>query len=245
MDECVRFAGEELSFADLVGRFEAAFNSIEQLLRSRHNEDNRVSFVQLLEMEWPGRNAKNTVYRDLRRFADLRNTLVHNRIDRDHDFAIPTPRTVLRIEAILNDLGEVKLAIPLFQRQVETLQTIDTLEQVLNRINQTGITQFPVYADETFAGVLTRRGILKWLASVGLNHGTDCSGLRSVPVGVLLQSEEHPENHRFIPRNTPLMKMGEMIDHQPGLETLLITQNGKPTEKLLGIANRLDIHAAI
>ena len=81
-------------------------------------------------------------------------------------------------------LGEVKLAIPLFQRQVETLQTIDTLEQVLNRINQTGITQFPVYADETFAGVLTRRGILKWLASVGLNHGTDCSGLRSVPVGV-------------------------------------------------------------
>jgi CBS domain-containing protein len=245
MDECVRFAGEELSFADLVGRFEAAFNSIEQLLRSRHNEDNRVSFVQLLEMEWPGRNAKNTVYRDLRRFADLRNTLVHNRIDRDHDFAIPTPRTVLRIEAILNDLGEVKLAIPLFQRQVETLQTIDTLEQVLNRINQTGITQFPVYADEIFAGVLTRRGILKWLASVGLNHGTDCSGLRSVPVGVLLQSEEHPENHRFIPRNTPLMKMGEMIDHQPGLETLLITQNGKPTEKLLGIANRLDIHAAI
>jgi hypothetical protein len=66
-----------------------------------------------------------------------------------------------------------------------------------------------------------------------------------VLVGVLLLSEEHPENHRFIPRNTPLMKMGEMIDHQPRLETLLITQNGKPTEKLLGIANRLDIHAAI
>jgi hypothetical protein len=41
------------------------------------------------------------------------------------------------------------------------------------------------------------------------------------------------------------MKMGEMIDHHPPLETLLITQNGKPTEKLLGIANRLDIHAAI
>ena len=120
-----------------------------------------------------------------------------------------------------------------------------TLEQLLNRINKTGITQLPVYADETFAGVLTRRGILKWLSSVGLNHGTDCSGLRSVLVGVLLLSEEHPENHRFIPRNTPLMKMGEMIDHQPRLETLLITQNGKPTEKLLGIANRLDIHAAI
>ena len=44
-----------------------------------------------------------------------------------------------------------------------------TLEQVLNRINQTGITQFPVYADETFAGVLTRRGILKlrWTPTIG------------------------------------------------------------------------------
>ncbi|MCE2806112.1 MAG: CBS domain-containing protein [Gemmataceae bacterium] len=245
MDECVRCGEDEIGFPELVGRFEAAFNSIEQLLRSRHGEDNRVSFVQLLEMEWPGRQAKNAVYRDLRRFADLRNTLIHNRIDREHDFAIPTPRTVFRIESILNDLGEVKLAIPLFQRQVETLQTTDTLEQVLNRINQTGISQFPAYAGDTFEGVLTRRGILKWLASVGLNHGSDCAGLRSVPVGVLLQSEEHPENHRFIPRNTPLMKMGEMIDHHPPLETLLITQNGKPTEKLLGIANRLDIHAAI
>jgi len=245
MDEYVYFGGENLLFADLVARFETAFNTIEQLLRERHQDDNRISFVQLIEMEWPGRQAKNNTYRDLRRFADLRNTLIHNRTERDHDFAIPTPKTVLRIETILQDLGEVKLAIPLFQRQVETLQAIDTLEQVLTRINQTGITQFPVYADETFAGVLTRRGILRWLSSVGLNHGTDCSGLRSVPVGVLLQSEEHPENHRFIPRNTPLMKMGEMIDHQPRLETLLITQNGKPTEKLLGIANRLDIHAAI
>ena len=54
-----------------------------------------------------------------------------------------------------------------------------------------------------------------------------------------------PRESPLHPRNTPLMKMGEMIDHHPPLETLLITQNGKPTEKLLGIANRLDIHAAI
>lgn len=245
MDEFVRSGGDDIAFDDLVGRFEAAFNAIEHLLRTRHREDGRISFVQLLEMEWPGRHSKNIVYRDLRRFADLRNTLVHNRVDKDSDIAIPTPKTVRRIESILLDMGEEKLAIPLFQRKVETLRIEDTLELVLERINQTGITQFPAYREEEFAGVLTRRGILKWLAGVGLAEQSDCSGLRKVTVEVLLRSEAYPESHRFISRNTPLMKMGEMIDNEPRLETLLITQNGKPTEKLLGIANRLDIHAAI
>jgi hypothetical protein len=36
MDEYVYFGGENLLFADLVARFETAFNTIEQLLRERH-----------------------------------------------------------------------------------------------------------------------------------------------------------------------------------------------------------------
>ena len=57
------------------------------------------------------------------------------------------------------------------------------------------------------------------------------SGVTGLTAHISQRKDPTTCRHCFIPRNTPLMEMSEMIDHQPRLETLLIIQTGKAMEK--------------
>jgi CBS domain-containing protein len=54
-------------------------------------------------------------------------------------------------------------------------------------------------------------------------------------------NEEHRKNCEFIPRNSSMIETESHFERNPLLEALLVTENGKTNEKLLGIITRWDI----
>ena len=89
-------------------------------------------------------------------------------------------------------------ALPTFQRTVETISIHDTLTSVLKIIDQRDYSQFPVYEDERFRGLLTENGVTRWLA----RHVLELSPLvelDDIPVSQVLRNEEERKNHQFVP----------------------------------------------
>ena len=116
----------------------------------------------------------------------------------------------------------------------------DTLAQVLKTITQREYSQFPVYDGNQFLGLLTENGITRWLAQ---HVSTELSlvELDEVRVSQVLQNEEKRVNYYFVARDMRLDDVRGLFASHELLEAVLITANGKESEKLLGIATRWDI----
>src|SRR5699024_11877381 len=71
---------------------------------------------------------------DLLEFAELRNAIVHNRIDTDYAIAEPHLSVVESIEAIEQEITEPKKVYPLFSRKVIIFQESDSLRELLTVI---------------------------------------------------------------------------------------------------------------
>lgn len=229
---------EEARQREWVDRFEAAYNSIDRFLRSKYHKDNSFPFSSLLELNWPDRRAGIKV--ELRAFGDLRNALVHSKIRPGKPLAYPSLWTVERIERIQADLMSGAVVIPLFQRDVLVLQTSDSLTKVMALIRENNFSQFPVYEGRTFQGLLTENGITRWLAN-HLSAKADIRQSSEIRISQLLVAEEGGDNYAFCHRNTPIDELLVLFARKPLVEAILITENGKKHEKLIGIVTRWDI----
>jgi len=229
---------EEPTMQELVERFEAAYNAIDGFLRMKFHKDTSFPFSSLLEINWPDKRPQVKV--ELRAFGDLRNALVHSKVKAGKILAYPSAWSVQRIEQISAELMSSVVAIPLFQRNVLILQTTDSLSHVMALIRQNNYSQFPVYSEKVFKGLLTEKGITRWLANhLSAIFSTDV--METIKISALLASEEGGENFTFCNRNAPVDDLLIMFARKPLVEAALITENGKKQERLLGIATRWDI----
>lgn len=105
--------------------------------------------------------------------------------------------------------------------------------------------QLPIYNGSAFAGLLTSDTVARWL---GACVNDDVFSLMETLVQEVLQYSETTDgtNVQFISRNTTLFDVLELFqtfEHQGRrLEAILITHNGKPDEKALGIITVWDLH---
>lgn len=224
---------------DLIERFLAAYNAIDQHLRGELDSDKAEPFSRLID-EYADRTRGWAYRQDLRLFADLRNVIVHSRTKPYQHVAVPVPDVVARIEAIRDSLLEPALVIPEFQCDVLTVQTDDSLLAVLQHINQNDFSQFPVYADDQFAGLITENGITRWLAHHAITE-LSLVELADVTVGEVLRDEEDRSNVEFVGRNMTVDSVTASFGHNPVLEAVLITHSGRRDQELLGIVTRWDI----
>ena len=111
---------------------------------------------------------------------------------------------------------------------------------VLKTIKHRDYSQFPVYEDGRFRGLLTENGITRWLAHHVMTK-LSLVELEDVPVKDVLESEERRRNYHFMPRDTRVDDVVAQFASGELLEAVLITATGKPSETLLGIATRWDI----
>lgn len=111
---------------------------------------------------------------------------------------------------------------------------------MLKTINHRDYSQFPVYEDKRFLGMLTENGVTRWLAR---HVVTTLSLVELDEIFVLhvLQSEEARNNHQFVAADMRVDEVTALFARQTLLEAVLITATGKHTEDLLGIATRWDI----
>jgi len=225
---------------DRCEKFLITFNQIEGKLRQILKEDERTDFSKLVIEYTNQRKSRQNDRQKLFNLASLRNALVHQRNQPYQYPAIPTGRTIGEIEHLYNRLLNAPKAIPTFLREVEKLSPGRSLAWVFQRINECHYSQFPVYEGNRFLGLLTENGITRWLAHHAMTKLTliECE---EILIKNLLPEEEKRSNSSFISRDMPVDEVVEQFSNNLFLEAVLITQNGKESEKLLGIVTRWDI----
>ncbi|MBU5595481.1 CBS domain-containing protein [Amphibacillus sp. MSJ-3] len=222
-------------------RFIVAFNKIEKYFDQQLNDTRYVPFHRAVLRLKKNNAIVNRYHNDLLEYSELRNAIVHERTEMNYTIADPHIKVVEAIEQIAEELTAPKLVIPTFSKTIEVIQADLLLKDVLTIIRNTKFTQFPVYRSKQFIGLLTDKQILHWIA----NHmNGDFKELLRTPINQLLESGAKP-NYRFIPRSMNIYQAEEVfletIKKHEGVDALLITEEGKSNQKLLGILTPQDL----
>lgn len=216
--------------------FLSAYNRIDQHLNRWKETEDYIPFASLVNY-FSKRNAVVKRFQnDLLEFAELRNAIVHNRVMPNYIIAEPHEKTVEHILNIEAELTRPKLVIPAFSRYVQTFHLDDTLASLLAIVKEKEFSQFPVYGNSGFKGLLTPRGITQWLSS---HINEEHLNLNGTTIGEVLAVEVRKDHYKFINRITTVHQAVDMMKGNPSSsfrpEAILITENGTPDEKLLGI----------
>lgn len=179
---------------------------------------------------------------DLLEFAELRNAIVHERTDPEFPIAEPHDTIVEKIEKIYNELSAPKKVLPIFKREVKVFRYTDKLTSLLKVIKDTSYSHFPVYNGKEFKGLVTENGVTNWFATA-VEKGE--IPVETTTLDEILKYEEATENYRFISRDTTIYEAEDIFKNQvhreERIDAILITENGKTNEKLLGMISTWDI----
>lgn len=223
-------------------RFLTAFNRIDHTLRDIIGAKDFIPFYRLVDQAKKKSPLVKRYEDDLRSYADLRNAIVHHRTSIDFVIAEPHVHVVERIEHIDEALAKPKLVGQLFRKRVLSFQITDSLQHTLKVIRKRKFTQFPVYEGNEFQGLITTVGITNWLATsiIGPRLPKHIPTLHDI-----LQHEKNEVNYKFISRYITIYEAEEIfkqgVERGRRFEALLITEHGKPHQKLIGIITPIDI----
>jgi len=177
----------------------------------------------------------------LRIVAQARNLIVHTRTTPDAYVVAPSHSLVASVEAVRDRLLKPRSALRAFGKCVRTMKAGDPLSAVFTAIAQADYSQFPVYRDGMFVGLLTENGITRWIARRARRDDADWD---QVPVGEVFRSEDGKgRNYAFVGANNSVLDIRAQFWANELLEAALITRRGSPSNRLLGIATRWDIAA--
>ena len=218
-----------------IERFIAAYNTLDDWIqRELGTEQSFRSAVDLFAKRHPWWRDADT----LRTFAALRNFLIHEKV-RPFDYpAVPGEGAVREIEAIRDRLLQPKLVGEHFAREVLTLAPDDTLREALKLMHQRGFRRFPIYRNKRCAGLLTERGIARYLAELTYNGERFDA---DVPLVKVLPRETKRANYRFAAPHLSVMQIAFWFHEQTFLETVLIAEGGNDRGELRGIVTRGDV----
>lgn len=223
-------------------RFLTAFNRIDHRLRDIIGAKDFMPFYRLVDQA----KKKDVLVRkyedDLRSYADLRNAIVHHRTAMEYVIAEPHVDVVEKIEYMDSTLAKPTLVGQMFRKKVHVFQERDSLKHVLKVIRSRKFTQFPVYHKDQFKGLVTTVGITNWLATTMAGNQLP----KHIPtMHDILLHEKNKVNYKFVSRYITIYEAEEIfkqgVERGRRFEALLITEHGKPQEKLIGIITPLDI----
>ncbi|ADU29374.1 CBS domain-containing protein [Evansella cellulosilytica] len=224
-------------------RFLEAFNRIDKLLRGilKISGDRHVDFVELVKKSSESNSIVRRFKEDLLLFSKLRNVIVHDKTQPNIFIAEPHETTVEKIKKIEMEIKDPKKVIPEYQRNVVIFNLDNTLTDVLLAVKEYGYSQFPVYHNEEFKGLLTENGITAFLAR---EVNEELIMLPERLVEEVLSLEESNTNYKFISREASIYEAKELFKSSVDtdrLDALLVTHSGKSTESLLGIITLWDV----
>lgn len=216
-----------------IERFVAAFNALDDWLQSHLDEPtsfrSAVDFYAKRHPFWRDAEA-------LRVFATLRNFLVHEKTQAFDYPCAPSQSAVEQIEAIRERTLHPRTIGETFGREVHILRPDDTLATALRAMHERGVSRFPIYEGNRFAGVLSEREVARFVADC-LTRGQEFSPQTDIEAA--LPRESKRRTFRFAPPETSVAQAAFWFGENTFLEAILIA----PREGLQpsGIVTRGDV----
>lgn len=218
--------------------FLSAFNSIEAHLRDVLHAKNSDGFTWMVRIAAKKRLITEQQSRTLQEFAELRNAIVHGEFRDGRAIADPRPDTIAEIERIRDAIiAPVSVLQVLGAKNVEYLSPETSIMQALKVIRDTTISQFPLYHDGRFIGLLTTNTIARWVA----NDLDDNNHLDAVTVADAFKYAEHEERVEFFPRTVTAAQAVATLMQPGSAQFAIITENGRPHESPLRAIGRSDL----
>ena len=214
--------------------FLATFNRIEKWMRQAFGDETNIGFTQLVRQLSRRNELPLEQYGDdLIQMAQLRNAIIHDQIAPDFVIAEPNEWVVQRIVEIEEALLHPQMVIPLFEKPVTTFAETKLLADLLTIVAEKGYSQFPIYNSRGVCeGLITAHGLGIWLAKHANKTAIDVSSQTAKDV---LESDRKSQNYRFVKETATLNEVVHLFLTEKTLEALLITKDGNPNGKLLGI----------
>lgn len=146
---------------------------------------------------------------------NLRNVLVHESNQR-FEIAEPSSEIIDIAKSIYEKLNNPMRISKFIQMKayskVVTFESTDTIGEVLRAVDQYRYSQFPVFGDDGFQGLLTESGITSWLAK----HTQENSGIIfdaiDVSVADIMKLDEKVDFHSKIYKEDTIYKLIETFD---------------------------------
>ena len=226
---------------DRVDRFLVAFNAIEGELRRRLGADKQMGYKELARRFRDAYGWWRRSYEAMETIADLRNFLVHEKVQPAIYAAVPSTEVIELIERLRDQLIRPVTVMDKYSRKVVEFAPSDPLGAVLSVVDERAITFFPVRDGTDFWGLLTTNGIAHWLAKAGRSVGL---ADLDTPVAEVLAVQESEENVRFVSRTTPVDEAFQLFVEHPQLQAVIITHSGRTQESPLGILTAWDVASA-
>jgi predicted transcriptional regulator len=223
-------------------KFISLFKKLEKLAADQSQLPRETNFSKMLAKITGGNNVFSYYKEDLQQFAKLRNAIVHESVSDDKAIAEPHDEVVSKLELIVEKIENPPKVIPQFQVDIETIDLGAQISDALDIMYEDNFSQLPVLENDKFHDLLTTDTVARWISA---NKDEDGYLLENVAVREVLPYKEFQENYRFISRSTTLIEVLRIfreVDYkvQP-LDALLITNDGKKEQKLLGIITHYDV----
>lgn len=223
-------------------RFLVAFNKIDKYLDSELDDTRYVPFHNAVHRVKKVNAIVNRYHHDLHEFSELRNAIVHERTELNYTIADPHDDIVDKIERIAEELTAPKRVIPTFKKTLRSVASDLKLKDVLGIIRETDFSQFPVYSNKQFVGLLTDKGITHWLAQ---QKDRNIEGLLDTTVSEIIKGDHRAQNYQFIAQDMTIHDAEQAFINQlrkyKRIDAFLITEKGKSDEQILGMISTHDL----
>ncbi len=223
-------------------RFLIAFTTLENEMNRRIKSDRYVSYSELVRrMSKIDRNYLR-FQKHLEEFGDLRNAIVHDRIDGEV-IAEPHLKFVEMMEHITKLLTEPERVKDNYLRPVHICFEEDKLSDVVDWLVGKHHSKLPVYTrGMQFVGLLTTDALSEYLVQ---NISVIQGKLPDIQVGELLSKDKKQRTVKFIPVHTSIIsavtEFERSLTSGQRLNALIITQDGASNQKPLGIISVSDL----
>lgn len=218
------------------------FTDIEKYLRKQSGSDTSKSFTSIVsDLSYNNRLIKY-YSQALKDFADLRNAIIHSPRSGGKPIADPREDVISEIRLVAQKIINPVLVDNVgFIHDVYTTTKETPISEVLKAMVLNDYSQAPILENGKTAGLLTKEGIATWLGQLAIKDDTIiCT--KETTVGNLTPHINTIDNYKLISRKTNIVEARDYFIEALGkpvpLEALLVTDNGRATEGLLGIITR-------
>jgi len=227
---------------DRAEEFIQLFNRIEQFLSQLVNPERYAPFWRLVEDASDRSAAVRAHAVALKRFAMLRNAIVHDADYPPHIVAVPSSGALSKFKQVALEVLEPKHLIPTFATEVHCFSLTDNLHNVLGFMREHDFSQVVVRSSDGQLGMLTVEGITRWLA--------DNSGGKQNPVNTATISDivalEPPGGFMIMGPEKTVFDAADAFRNAIHFEAtrlyaIVITGNGNDLDTPIGLVTPWDI----
>ncbi len=221
--------------------FLSTYNKLDNYLREQDKSPNYVGFSSLVHNLKRSHRMISHFSKELLEYNDLRNAIVHERID-GQVIAEPNDFCVKEFTHIYNNITSPQAVYDVCRNNVKTIRKTDSLSHALEIMSEKDFSQLPVYDKNSFVKMLNYETITSWMVK---NMKDESILLSKVKVEDVLNYHSDYRKTVFLPRSSDIYEIIDVykknVNEPKQIDAIIITHNGKDTEKPLTIVTDFDI----